>query len=208
VKGQVRFGDLPLHELGWRQRQQVEVHLSQELLVDPAAITSFLATLYYPQSFLDFETTYMTPVPLFDGTRPYQQVPFQYSLHVIRKESSEMEHHAWLADPDDGDLRARFVERLLADLPEEGTILTWNMNFEIQRLEELAAHCPNHAPEIAGVVARISDLIIPFRNRAVYDWRMRVRPRSRRWCRRLSRSSPMTNWRSPTAGPPRRRGYR
>jgi hypothetical protein len=171
-KGQVRFEDLPLHELGWRQRQQVEAHLRQELQVEPAAITSFLSTLCYPLSFLDFETTYMTPVPLFDGTRPYQQVPFQYSLHVIRKEGGEMEHHAWLADPDDGDPRARFVDRLLIDLPDDGTILIWNMNFEIQRLWELAAHCSNHATEIAGVVARISDLIIPFRSRALYDWRM------------------------------------
>ena len=78
-----RYTELPLDRLGWRQRQQVEAHLNQSQTVDNAAVGKFLKTLTYPLSFLDFETTFMTPVPLFNGTRPYQQVPFQYSLHII-----------------------------------------------------------------------------------------------------------------------------
>jgi len=171
-KGQVRFEELPLHELGWRQRQQVEAHLGQELQVDTAGVHCFLETVQYPLSFLDFETTYLTPMPLFDGTWPYQQVPFQYSLHVINRKGGKVKHHALLADPDDGDPRTEFIEHLLADLPVEGTILAWNMTFEKQRLQELAAFSPEHAPAINRVIARLVDLIVPFRNRSVYDWRM------------------------------------
>ena len=171
-EGLVRFDELPLDRLGWRQRQQVEAHLGQALQVDKEAVGEFMDTLSYPLSFLDFETTYLTPVPLFDGTRPYQQVPFQYSLHVIREEGVEVEHYAWLADPDDGDPRPGFVASLLADLPEDGVILTWNMNFEKSRLRELADCFPCFAPAITGIIDRINDLIIPFRSRAVYHWRM------------------------------------
>lgn len=128
--------------------------------------------MLYPISFLDFETTYLTPVPLFDGTRPYQQVPFQYSLHVLRKKGGKLTHSSWLADPDEGDPRPEFIENLLADLPGKGTILAWNMTFEKQRLQELAAFSTGHALAIAGVIDRLVDLIVPFRSQAVYDWRM------------------------------------
>ena len=171
-EGLVRFDELPLNRLGWRQRQQVEAHLGQQLLVNKAAVREFLGTLHYPLSFLDFETTYMTPVPLFDGTRPYQQVPFQYSLHVIREEGGEVEHYAWLAAADEDNPAAGLGATLLADLPGEGTILTWNMVFEKRILGELAIHCPDYASAIGGIIERITDLIIPFRSRAVYHWQM------------------------------------
>ncbi len=52
--------------------------------VDRPALTAFLGQLEYPVSFLDFET-FATAIPLFDGSRPFQQIPFQYSLHILRR---------------------------------------------------------------------------------------------------------------------------
>ncbi len=171
-EGLVRYTELPLNRLGWRQRQQVEAHLNQSQTVDNAAVGKFLGTLTYPLSFLDFETTYMTPMPLFNGTRPYQQVPFQYSLHIIRKEGGEVEHHAWLAAADEDNPAAGLLTSLLAALPESGAIITWNKVFESRILGEMGERFRKLAPHVTAVRERLVDLMVPFRNRDVYDWQM------------------------------------
>jgi hypothetical protein len=61
---------------------QVEAELYDKTVIDVNGIKEFLDKLNYPQYFLDFET-FMPAIPKFDGTRPYQPVPFQYSLHVL-----------------------------------------------------------------------------------------------------------------------------
>ena len=131
-----------------------------------------MKTLTYPLAFLDFETTFMTPVPLFNGTRPYQQVPFQYSLHIIREEAGEVEHHAWLAAADEDNPAAGLLTSLLAALPETGAIIAWNKVFESRILGELGDRFRKLAQEVAAVRERLVDLMIPFRHRDVYDWRM------------------------------------
>jgi hypothetical protein len=84
--------------------------------IDRTAIKTFLRQLEYPISFLDFET-FGTAIPLFDGLSPYQQVPFQFTLHVVRGQRQEPEHRAFLADGND-DPRPKFMERLKTVLPK------------------------------------------------------------------------------------------
>jgi hypothetical protein len=112
----------------------------------------------------------MVAVPLFDGMRPYQQVPFQYSLDIIHAPGGEPEHHAFLSDgkvnPQD-----EFLERLLAEIPPGACILTWNKTFEIGRLEELAAAFPGKRDAIHAVIRNIRDLMAPFREKSVYHWK-------------------------------------
>jgi hypothetical protein len=95
-----------------RQRIQVEAERSGQLHLDKAEIRRFLGTLEWPLLFLDFET--MAPaVPLVDGTRPYQQVPFQFSLHVCPSLDAEPEHYGWIWNPDgEGDPRQELCSRL------------------------------------------------------------------------------------------------
>ncbi len=171
-EGLVRYTELPLDRLGWRQRQQVEAHLNQSQTVDNVAVQKFLKTLTYPLAFLDFETTYMTPVPLFNGTRPYQQVPFQYSLHIIREDGGEVEHHAWLTAADEDNPSAGLLTSLLAALPEGGAIITWNKVFESHILGEMGERFRKLASQVKEVRERLVDLMVPFRNRDVYDWQM------------------------------------
>ena len=64
------------------QSLQIEAYLGQEERVNPDGIRGFLDTLWYPLYFFDFET-FMTAIPIYDFTRPYQQVPYQYSLHSL-----------------------------------------------------------------------------------------------------------------------------
>lgn len=168
-RGIVHLMDVPSKELGWRQQLQVDGTLRRQNRVDIETVRSFLESLWYPLCFLDFETTYLTPVPLFDGTRPYEQVPFQFSLHVIDGPGAEPRHSAFLASPDE-DPQAEFMRALFAALPENACILTYNQVFEIRILKELAHRLPHWRSAVDGITANVRDLMVPFRKRSVYLW--------------------------------------
>ena len=79
------------------QKFQRQAARSGEAHIDKPAITAFLNRIKMPVSYLDIET-FGTAIPLFDGLRPYQQVPFQFSLHIQWSKEAELEHHSFLAD--------------------------------------------------------------------------------------------------------------
>lgn len=168
-QGIVSMKDVPADRLRWRQAIQLNGLLHQKNVVDADAVSKFLGSLSYPLCFLDFETTYMTPVPLFDGTRPYQQVPFQFSLHIIPEPGAEVIHCEFLADGS-ADPRGVFLKQLLAYIPPAACILTWNQTFEEQRLRELSEAFPERNREIQTVIENLHDLMVPFRNQSIYHW--------------------------------------
>lgn len=166
--GARRLEDLPLEDLNRSQRMQVELHLAQGEHVDPAGIKEFLEELWYPLVYLDFET-FMSAIPLFDGTRPYQQVPFQYSIHVQREPGGEVEHYEYLAEPK-VDPRPALIGGLLSTIPEGACVLAYFMAFERSRIDELARDFPNFADELLAMNENIRDLIVPFKRRHAYRW--------------------------------------
>ncbi len=125
-------------------------------------IADFLAGLKYPHYYLDFET-FATAIPMFDGTKPYQNLPFQYSLHIVAEEGVEANHPHFLYQGS-GDPRPEFIAALKRDLGEGGTVIVYNQSFEEGVLKKLAEAYPEYADWVAGVVSRMADLIIPFRN--------------------------------------------
>ncbi|MCB9163579.1 MAG: DUF2779 domain-containing protein [Flavobacteriales bacterium] len=154
--------DIPADEtLTSKQRLQVEVARSGRPQVDRPALRRWLGELRYPLFHFDFETV-MPAVPLFDGTRPYQQLPFQYSVHVQRAPGAEPQHREHLADAT-GDPRETLTLALIRDLEEEGDVLAYNASFEKQRLQELARDLPTHAPALQRIIARLKDLHTPFK---------------------------------------------
>ena len=134
--------------------------------VDHPALAAFLGQLEYPVSYLDFET-FGTAIPLFDGTSPYQQVPFQFSLHVVRSENAKPEHHSFLADGT-ADPRPEFMRQLRDALPETGSVVTYNASFETARLKEGCELLPEFKPWLRKVTPRIVDLLLPFRGFRYY----------------------------------------
>lgn len=170
-QGIIRFDQIPLEMLNKNQRHQVEATLNQQNCIDPQSVTAFLDTLWYPLYHLDFET-FNAAIPKFDGTRPYQQVPFQFSLHVQQEAGAEPEHYEYLAAPD-VDPRRELIEQLLALIPEDGCVLTYNQTFEKGVLRNLAELFPDLADAINNRVENVRDLMVPFRRRDVYRWQMR-----------------------------------
>jgi hypothetical protein len=135
--------------------------------VAQAPIRAFVDGLQYPLSFMDFETCGPS-VPMFDGTSPFNNVPFQFSVHGQEVRGGTVSHTAFLADGT-GDPREAFVEALLRALPERGDILVYYQPFESSRLRELAVAFPQHADALQAIMDRCKDLHEPFKQGWYYD---------------------------------------
>lgn len=109
-----------------------------------------------PRSYLDFETISFA-VPRWVGTRPWQQVPFQFSVHV-ESEGGELHHREYLG-LDGQDPRRECAEALIAALPATGAIVAYNAGFERGCIKQLAASCPDLAPELEQIAERVVDLL-------------------------------------------------
>lgn len=151
---------------GGAKALDVESYLSGDVIVDHANISRFLDQVQYPLYFLDYETL-QSAIPIFDGIRPFQQIPFQFSIHVQDNPGAELEHHEYL-HKDRTDPRRAFAERLIELCGNDGTILVYNQAFEIPRNNELARDFPDFANAIQAINARVLDLLMPFKKRWLY----------------------------------------
>lgn len=162
ARGIMLLKDIPPREhLSGNQRLQVEGAKDGHAHYDLPALRNWLSDLRYPLYHFDFET-FMPAVPLFDATRPYQQLPFQYSIHVQQAPGAAPEHREFLTDGS-GDPREALTRSLLRDLGEVGDVLAYNATFEKQRLQELARDLAHHAPALHRILARVKDLHTPFK---------------------------------------------
>ena len=168
--GVIKLEDVPLDSLNLMQRMQVEYHLNRKSHADPAKVREFLEKVRYPACFLDFET-FASAIPRHDGTRPYQQVPFQYSLHRIDAKGEEARHYEYLAQPG-VDPRREIAEKLLGEIPEGACVLVYNMAFEKRVLRELGEFLPKRRKRLNALAGGIIDLMEPFKRRDIYHWRM------------------------------------
>ncbi|MCB0404861.1 MAG: DUF2779 domain-containing protein, partial [Bdellovibrionales bacterium] len=149
--------DIPIEEKIPRSKpEQLQAVRSGAAVLDVAGLSSFLAALRYPLHFLDFETIGYG-IPRFAGMAPYDQLPFQYSCHVLESPQATLQHREYLA-AGSGDCRPELAERLLADLGRRGSILAFNQGFEKARLVELAAFLPECAAAVEQLLDRFVDL--------------------------------------------------
>jgi predicted RecB family nuclease len=134
-----------------RRVRQVTARGRPEL--DPAAAKTLLV-LPWPRYYFDFETVGFA-VPVWEGTRPYQALPFQWSCHV-QTENGELEHREWLAQGDGPPMRDCAIT-LIAALGESGPVFTYTSYEEIV-LKRLAHMFPDLAPALESIIARLFDL--------------------------------------------------
>lgn len=157
-------------KLSAKHKRQIEFTLDDRPdEVNKDNIKSFLDTLTYPVYHLDFET-YQQPVPEFDGISPYQQIPFQYSLH-IEYEDSTLEHKEFLAK-EGTDPRRALAEHLVQDIPQNVCSLAFNMSFEKTVIKRLAETFPDLAGHLMNIHDNMHDLMIPFKDQDYYSGAM------------------------------------
>ncbi len=166
--GSYNIDDLPDSQLPKKGAKVIELKAYREnqVVIDKPALTEFLKLLQYPLYFLDYETI-SHPIPMFDGTKPYQQVTFQFSLHIKKAAESMLEHkqflHNFRTDP-----REEFIEKLIAVMGNTGSVIVYNQAFEEGCNNDLAEAFPQYAPQIKAINARMVDLLIPFSKRWAY----------------------------------------
>lgn len=145
-------------------------------IIDRDSIDKFLKKLQYPLYFLDFET-FATAIPLFDGLKPYQNIPFQFSCHIMQTPDCKPENLYFIAGDESSDPRIGFLGSLKKALgydnspgsPATGSILVYYESFEKNILKELAIVFPEHNWWIEDATERIVDLYEPFGNFYYYN---------------------------------------
>ena len=156
-------GDTKLTEF---QKIQVNAAKSGKPILNLDNIRTFFGRLKYPLYFLDFETV-APAIPVYNHTRPYQQVPFQYSLHVLDKPDAKARHTSWLADGTD-DPREEILRRLKQELGDYGTIVAYNAPFELRALAESVETYSAYQSWFKKIETRFVDLLEPFKNAWYY----------------------------------------
>lgn len=165
--GRISFEDVRGEKLSDKQQMQVECTLNQTEQINVDGIREFLSGLSYPLYFLDFETLQQA-IPQYDGQRPYQQITFQYSLHIKASETADYEHREFLAPSDGSDPRRSLAEQLCKDIPMNVCTLAYNDGFERGRIKELAALYPDLAVHLLNIRDNIQDLLTPFQSGFYY----------------------------------------
>lgn len=166
-EGIVSFQDLRGGgKLNLNQKLQVETELTGNTHIDKAPIRDFLSTITYPLYFLDFET-FAPAIPPYDGLRPYEKLPFQYSLHYIEEPNGILEHKEFLAKPGE-DPRRELAEHLCRDIPLDVCTTAYNMGFEKSVIAGLAKLFPDLGEHLMNIHANIKDLMLPFSRKHYY----------------------------------------
>lgn len=151
--------EFPLSE---KQRNQVTATQLDKVFINKQEISSFLSTIKTPISFLDYET-FAAGVPRFTGYSPFNQIPFQFSLHVVEDLNKEPKHEEFIftenKNPD-----KEFILALKKYLPSTGNVLVWYKSFEMGRNKDLAERNPEHKIFLEDLNSRIIDLMDIFTN--------------------------------------------
>ncbi len=142
------------------QALQVEATKLGHPIIHNDKIKAFLDELVFPLYFFDYETL-MSIVPYFDGVRPYQQLPFQYSLHILESSDAELRHKEYL-HADNSNPAHPLSQKLHDDIGTQGTVLVWYESFEKSRNSELGELLPEFKEAFEALNGRVVDLITPF----------------------------------------------
>lgn len=168
--GVVKFEDIKeLDKFNASQQIQIRSELSQEEIIDKDAINEFLGTLSYPIYHLDFET-FQQAVPEFIGLSPYEQIPFQFSIHKDDGKGN-LEHFEFLAEVG-ADPRYELALNLIKFIPQDACVLAYNMSFEKMVIRRLAEIYPQISNELMAIHDNIKDLMAPFASKNYYHSKM------------------------------------
>lgn len=138
------------------QSNQVRVHKQNRKIIDVQGIKDELKQLQYPLYFLDYETV-STAIPVYENCYPFQQVPFQFSLHILNSSESELAHYEYLHAGSDNPI-PDLVNELKSRMADYGTVIVWNKSFEGKCNRDMAEIVPEHEDFLLSINDRFYDL--------------------------------------------------
>ena len=148
--------DIPDALLNSSQLRVKSHTLKGETFFDAAGAAADLAPYKLPAYFIDFETIKFA-VPIWKGTRPFQQIPFQFSLHRLTR-TGKLEHQSYL-DLSGDDPSLAFAEALISACGKRGPVYVFNAGFEMARIKELAERFPRLQQDLLAINKRVVDLL-------------------------------------------------
>lgn len=164
-KGVTTFEQLKTSDIKEVYKRQILYALEDHSLhINVERIKQFLSTFHEPLYFLDFET-FQESIPKYDYTRPYMQIPFQYSLHYI--ENGELKHKEFLGNPTI-DPRREIALKLVEDIPKDACVVAYNMMFEKMIIKHLSELYPDLKEHLLCIHANMKDLMVPFKEGYYY----------------------------------------
>lgn len=143
------------------QQSQVDTYVSNKVFVDKEKIKAEFDVLTFPLYFLDYET-FPAAIPRFDGFAPYHQIPFQYSVDVLKSVEDKPEHYEFL-HVDTSDPSKSFAESLQKNLGTVGSIIVWHKDFECGINDKIATRIPEMKVFMDSLRGRVYDLEDVFR---------------------------------------------
>lgn len=165
-KGIVKIDQVPKDVLQMRPAVQVQASKDNKPKLEIGSLKKFLSDLSFPLYFTDFETV-MPAIPEYQNTKPFQALPFQFSLHKLKDKSDAVEHFSFLAYPGI-DERRSFATDFLKHTEGEGSILAFNASFERGVLNSLIKNFPELEEQLRNRISRIIDISIVFEKKWFY----------------------------------------
>ncbi|MBN8541874.1 MAG: DUF2779 domain-containing protein [Deltaproteobacteria bacterium] len=166
-KGVLKISELDESKFKGINRRIIEVVKSGKRFVDADGISTAIADWTYPLYFLDFES--INPaIPRFSGTKPYEQIPFQFSCHVLEKPNSKSIVHFEFLHESNDDPREKFVIALLKAVGTTGSIVSYNKGFEAQVMDKCGKWFPKYEKKLKAAKGRLVDPMTVI-NKHVYD---------------------------------------
>ena len=162
AQGIVHLQDIPAdYPLSDNQKNYVDLATDNRVLIDLQGIQQLLSELQYPIHFLDFETV-NPAIPQFEGLKPYESYPFQYSCHILHADGSE----DWLdfLHTETTDPRELLANALVNHLHPTGSVVAYSASFEKGVMQRLADRFPYLADRLESAIARLWDQLDVFRH--------------------------------------------
>lgn len=148
-------------ELSDAQVNQITVHRKQKSMINTEGISEEIKDLKFPLYFFDYET-YAPAIPAFDGFRPYQRIPFQFSLHILNKPGEKMIHKEYLHEKR-SDPSQKVAELLNEWIGTIGTVIAWNKSFEAGVNREIGERLPEYKVAMERINNMLYDLMDVFK---------------------------------------------
>lgn len=167
--GIITFEDLKKHKKIFndpRKQIQIDTFLSKKTFsICKKSLNNFLKKINYPLYYLDFETMNEV-IPPFNGTKVYEQIPFQYSIHIETKKGNKLTHKYFLGKKIN--CIKELAEKLIKDIPQNSCIISFHASTEKSIIKKLAQQFPKISQQLENITHNIVDLLEPFKKGYYY----------------------------------------
>lgn len=142
-------------EFSRQQVLQIKAVQKGEPIIEHHLISHALESLHQPLYFLDYETVSYA-IPIFDRATPYQQIIFQFSLHILR--DGHLTHHAYLMQDNHQSEHIKLIEKLKECIGDQGSVVVWHQSAEHSFQKNLSQLFPQYQQFFENLNNRLFDL--------------------------------------------------